>query len=234
MQQYREYTAAEALERPALMDVGERAEFLTKTYLHLFGAIAAFVAVEVALFSTGVAATIAAPLLGNWLIALGGFMLVGMVFTSVAHRAKTVPMQYLGLGGYVLADAVLFCPLLYIADHYAPGAIANAAVVTLGSFAGLTMIVFFSRKDFSFLGPFIAFGGAAALVAIVVGAIGGFELGLWFNLAMVVFAGGIVLFKTSALLHSYPANRPVAAALELFAAIALMFWYVLRLFMSRD
>ena len=38
---------------------------------------------------------------------------------------------------------------------------------------------------------------------------------------------------TSNILLHYPEDRYVAAALELFASVALMFWYVLRLFMSR-
>jgi len=35
-------------------------------------------------------------------------------------------------------------------------------------------------------------------------------------------------------LHHYPEDRYVSAALSLFSSVALMFWYVLRLFMSRD
>jgi len=48
------------------------------------------------------------------------------------------------------------------------------------------------------------------------------------------FAGAAVLYDTSNIMHHYPSDRYVAAAMALFASIALMFWYVLRLFMSRD
>lgn len=44
---------------------------------------------------------------------------------------------------------------------------------------------------------------------------------------------GIAHSTTSPALHRYPEDRHVAAALELFASVALMFWYVLRLFLSR-
>ena len=33
-------------------------------------------------------------------------------------------------------------------------------------------------------------------------------------------------------MRDYPENADLAAAIQLFAAVALMFWYVLRLFMG--
>jgi FtsH-binding integral membrane protein len=106
--------------------------------------------------------------------------------------------------------------------------------VTLLGTAGLTAVAFMTRKDFSFLRGLLMWGGMLALVAIAGGVLFGFELGTWFSVAMIGFAGAAVLYDTSNVLHHYPEDRYVGAALELFASIALMFWYVLRLFMSRD
>jgi FtsH-binding integral membrane protein len=50
---------------------------------------------------------------------------------------------------------------------------------------------------------------------------------------MVAFAGAAILYDTSNILHHYSEDRYVAAALELFASVALMLWYVVRLFMNR-
>jgi len=47
-----------------------------------------------------------------------------------------------------------------------------------------------------------------------------------------VLAGGSILHDTSKVLHTYPEDRYVGAALQLFAGVALMFWYVMRLFLS--
>ena len=71
-------------------------------------------------------------------------------------------------------------------------------------------------------------------VLIVAGVIFGFELGTFFSVAMIGLAGAAILYDTSNVLHHYPEDRYVAASLELFASVALMFWYVLQLFMSRD
>ncbi len=72
-----------------------------------------------------------------------------------------------------------------------------------------------------------------ALVLVIAGAIFGFQLGTYFSVAMVGIAGAAILYDTSNVLHHYPEDRYVAAALELFASVALMLWYVLRLFLSR-
>ena len=72
------------------------------------------------------------------------------------------------------------------------------------------------------------------VVSIVGGAIFGFQLGTWFSVAMVGFAGAAILYDTSNVLHHHPEDRYVGAACQLFASVALMFWYILRIFMSRD
>jgi len=217
------------------LETSRRATFITRTYTHLFLAILSFVGIELSIFQSGFAETLASKMLSvNWLFVLGGFMIASWLARSVAHRAKSLPTQYLGLGLFVLAQAIIFVPLLYVADHYAPGAIKSAAMVTIAGTAGLTLIVFYTRKDFSFLRSILAFGGVLALIAIVAGAIFGFQLGTWFSVGMIALAGGGILHDTSKIMHHYHEDQYVGAALELFASVALLFWYVLRLFMSRD
>ena len=161
-------------------------------------------------------------------------MVVGWLATHVAHRVDSKPLQYLALAGFVTAQAIIFVPLLALAMSMQPGMIESAAGVTLLGAGGLTVVAFVTRKDFSFLRGVLVWGGILALIAIVASVLFGFEMGTWFSVAMVGFAGAAVLYDTSNVLHHYPEDRYVAAALELFASIALMFWYVLRLFMSRD
>ena len=215
------------------MDLDARARFVSRVYTHVFGAIIAFTAVEIVLFTTGLAPLIARAMLGtSWLIVLGAFTLVGWLASRAAHQAISLPAQYAALAGFVVAEAIVFVPLLYVAQDYAPGVIQSAAAVTMMGFAGLTAIAFMTRKDFSFLGGMLRWAGVLALVLIVSSLIFGFELGTFFSVAMVGLAGASILYDTSNVLHHYPEDRYVGASLELFASVALMFWYVLRL-MSR-
>lgn len=217
----------------AHLDASTRATFLMRTYGHLVGAVLLFVVLELWYFSTGIADSIAAALLSvSWLMVLGAFLVVGWLASRAAHTSRSMPMQYLALGGFVVAESLIFAPLLYIANSVAPGAIESAAQVTILGFALLTFIVYRSRCDFSFLYPMLQFGFIMALVAIVVAVIFGFQLGIFFSFGMVLLAGGAILYDTSNVFHKYPEDRYVGAALELFASVALLFWYVLSIFLS--
>lgn len=219
----------------AQLSVSARATFIMRTYAHLVGAILGFTAIEMALFSTGLAVPIAQAMLGvSWLFVLGGFIVVGWLASRAAHRATSPAAQYGALVAFVVAEAVIFVPLLVVANLYAPGAIQSAAVVTILGFAGLTAVVFTTRKDFSFLAGVLRWGFIVALVLIVAGVLFGFQLGTFFSVGMIALAGAAILYDTSNVLHHYPEDRYVAAALELFASVALMFWYVLSLFLGRD
>jgi len=212
-----------------------RSTFIWRTYGHVAAAILLFAEIESYLFSSGLAEPLAQSLLGfNWLLILGAFMIVGWLATHVAHSTQSKPLQYVALVGFVVAEAIIFLPLLAIAIRLQPGIVESAVGVTLLGTAGLTAVAFITRKDFSFLRSILVWGGVLALIGIVASVLFGFALGTWFSVAMIGFAGAAVLFDTSNILHHYPEDRYVGAALQLFASIALMFWYVLRLFMSRD
>jgi FtsH-binding integral membrane protein len=210
-----------------------RAEFIGRTYNHLLGSIVAFTLIEYWLFASGLAESIAAVMLqGSWLLVLGGFIVVSWIASRVAATSESMTSQYLALGGFVFAEALIFVPLLYLANSVAPGVITSAALVTLLGFGGLTAVAFTTRKDFSFLGGFLRWAFVLALVAIVAAVLFGFNLGTWFAVGMVGLAGAAILYDTSNVIHHFPEDRYVAAALQLFASVALMFWYVLQLFMS--
>jgi FtsH-binding integral membrane protein len=213
-----------------------RADFISKTYLHLAGAIAAFVGLEVLLFASGVAEPLVNTMLGgrfSWLIVLGAFIAVSYIAQSWAQSAVSLSKQYAGLALYVVAEAIIFVPLLYIAKNFGvPGVIGSAALLTLVLFGGLTAIVFITRNDFSFLRSFLMFGGFAALGIIVVGLLMGFPFGMWFIAPMILLACGYILYDTSNVLHHYRTDQYVAASLALFAAVALLFWYILQMVMS--
>ncbi len=215
--------------------VDSRAAFITRTYTHVVGAILGFVLVELALFESGLAGAVARWMFGfNWILILGAFMLTGWLATRTARTSTSLGMQYFALAAYVVAEAFIFVPLLYLADMKAPGTIDSAVLVTVLGAGGLMFVAHRTRKDFSFLRAVLMWGGILALVAIIGGAVFGFAMGTWFSVIMIGFAGAAVLYDTSNIIHHYPEDRYVAAAMELFASIALMFWYVLRLLSSRN
>jgi FtsH-binding integral membrane protein len=219
----------------------ERAAFIRRTYAHLAGAILAFVALETLLFTVFNDSLL--PIMQTYfslpysgLLLMIGFIGISYLARYWAMNGGSVAMQYAGLSLYVVAEAIIFVPLLFVAKNYSdPVVIPQAGILTLCLFAGLTSVVFFTRKDFSFLGPIIAIGGFIALgfilcAVFIPGAFAGF--GLWFALAMIVLAAGAILYDTSNIMLHYRTDQHVAAALSLFASVAMLFYYVLMALMG--
>lgn len=227
-----EYTAQTVPEA----GLGEsRIAFIRSTYIHLGVALLAFTVLSGILYASGVGVAMLKLISASkwaWIGFLGAFMVVGWFATSWADNAESNQKQLFGLGIYVLAEALIFSPLFAIAAAVAPKAIPAAGLITLLLVAGLTYTAFSTKKDFSFLGGILKIAGFCALGAIIASVIFGFSLGIWFSAIMVVFAGGCVLYDTSNIIHHYPTDRPAGAALHLFASIALMLWYVLRILIS--
>jgi FtsH-binding integral membrane protein len=217
-----------------------KAEFLRRTYMHLAGAILAFTIVEAGLINAlqmagmqGAVFTVMTKM--GWIGVLLAFMVASWVARTWAHSSTSLTMQYMGLGLYVLAEAIIFLPLLIYASHFAPNIIVQAGIMTLAVFAGLTTAVLMTGKDFSFLGTAISLGSWLILATIVCSMLFGFQLGLWFSLGMVAFACACILYTTSTILHHYHPSQYVGAALELFSSIAYLFYNIMMVLLrSRE
>jgi len=216
------------------VSVEDRANFIWKCYAHVVGAILAFAAIETYLFQQGIAEAMAMRISEIWWMIFAAFILGGWGATHVAHRVKSIQAQYAAFAFFIGVEAMIFAPMLFIASVMRPGLIDDAAGVTILGCGGLIATAMITRKDFSFLRGMLIWVGMLAFVGIIFSMISGFQLGTWFSVAMIGFAGAAVLYDTSNIIHHYPQDKYVAASMQLFGSIALMFWYILRLFMSRD
>ncbi|WP_336733371.1 Bax inhibitor-1/YccA family protein [Chryseobacterium sp. VD8] len=213
----------------------EKAEFYKKTYLHVALAILAFIGVETVLLKTVPPEVIGLIFQGKltWLLIIGVFWLAS-VLANKWSLSQSRSVQYMGLGFYILLEALIFMPMIYIAVVNVGGSIIyQAAMLTIAMFAGISFVAFTSKRDFSFLRNIIVIGGFISLGLIVGGMIFGFDLGLWFSVGMVILASATILYQTSKLKDSYTTDQYVGASLQLFASIMLLFWYILRILMSR-
>jgi FtsH-binding integral membrane protein len=215
-----------------------RREFIKRTYAHLAVAVLAFVGLEYLLLNSPVAPKVMSVVGASrwgWLLVLVAFMAVAWLAERWARSSASPGMQYLGLAVYVVAEAIIFIPLLYIATFYAryEGLLATAALITAVVFAGLTAIVFLTKHDFSWMRGILYAGGLAAMAVLLASLIFGFNLGTVYSGALVLLASGYVVYHTSQILRAYPVGSHVAASLALFASVALLFWYILRILMDR-
>ncbi len=226
-------------EPAAAAPVSARVAFIRRTYLHLAAAVFAFVALSAALIASGVAEQLIKDVFMASKFAWVGMMVlfIGGTYAAqyMAQSRQSIGMQYAGLTMYVLLYTLLFVPILTIATLPQYGGNIKlplqAGIVTLAVFAGLTVAVFASGKDFSFLGPILWVGSLAALGVILCSVFFGFSLGLVFSAVMVALFAAFIIYDTSNIVHRYSTNEHVAASMALFGSVAMLFYYILRIFM---
>lgn len=230
----------------------DRAQFYRRTYAHVAGAFVAWAMLLAVFFTTGMAVPIAKMFFGMGTLGMLAVMLgLGFATTAaqtMAYSRESKGTQYAGLGLAILAEAVLFVPLIFLvvtqmpeAHTGAPGAWAAAiqsvfapALLTTGLLiAGLTATVFLTNKDFSFLRAAVTIGMFAAIGVIICAMIFGFTLGLFFAVAMVVLMAAAILYQTWQIKDQASPDQYVGAATALFIAFVTLLWYVIRIFMSR-
>jgi FtsH-binding integral membrane protein len=214
-----------------------RAAFIRRTYAHLAGAILAF-GLLLALLLQFVTPEALAQVLNavpySWLLVLGAFMVGGLVAQWWAQSDSSPALQYAGLGLYVVLQALIFLPIMCFAVYRLDDwtIIPTAGIMTLAVFAGLTLTVFTTKQDFSFLGSILWVGAMIALGIIVVAVLFKITLGVLFSFAMIALMSGFILYDTSNVMRYYRTDQHVAAALALFADIATLFFYILRVVMA--
>lgn len=221
----------------------ERATFIRRTYAHLAGAILAFAAIEWVIFGLISQQDLDSAMLRYLQMPFSGLILMlvfmggGYLARRWAYSGADAAMQYAGLAVYVVLEAAIFVPLLWFVMRYAGNPtelLTEAGVLTLCLFGALTTVAFVTRKDFSFLGPILTIASFLMLGVFILGMIFGFGgLSLWIAFAMIALAAGFILYDTSNVLHHFRTDMHVAASLELFASVAVLFYYIIIVLMSR-
>jgi len=237
----------------ATLGVSDRVAFLRKTYGLLGVALVGFAVVTAGMmrFATETSLRFSGWALNgrlNWLLVLGVFMVVGYIARRLAFSETSRGLQLLGLGLYIFVQSALLQPLLWILifrfgdramlssgvliSGQAGSILMQAVVITLAIFIGLTLTVFITKKDFSFLRGALTIASFAVLGVILASMLFGFSLGALFCGAVILILAGYILYETSLVMSRFPPTAYVAAALMLFSTIATLFWYVLQLLMS--
>ncbi len=212
--------------------------FITLTYVNLMGAVALFALLEYLVF-----AIVGRETIMNFLISTGGRVLgfgtlalcLGgpWIANQILQNSESRAAQYSVLAFYSVMYAILFVPILTIAQNFCEAPVISQAIgLTVSIFAALSAAVFVTRANFSFLRTGLVFMGIAALVLIVVALIFGFELGIWFSVAMIIFACGYILYDTSNLIHECGDGDDIVASIALFGSLMTLFFYILRLLIA--
>lgn len=225
----------------ALAAADERATFLRRTYSLLLAAVLTFAAT---LWAAGnvepvraLADSLARTIFGSrwgWILYLGLFIGGSWLVHAFAERK---PINLVLFFGFAFLMGLLTAPLIYmVLAKGAAGvtAINQAAVLTALIFTGLTAYVFYSGKNFSFLGGALSIGSFALIGIAIAGMLFGFSVGIWWSVLAVVLFVGYILYDTDAILKRYPTTAYVSAACVLFVDVILLFQHLLMILSRRD
>ena len=154
-------------------------------------------------------------------------------FASFAARKPGLNM--VALFSFTTVSGLTLGPLLY---QVGPSIAAEAFALTAITFAGLSMYVVVSKKDFSFMSGFLMTG----LIVLVVGGL----LNMFFiqsgmmhfvmSGASVLLFSGFILYDTSNILRYYGTDEYVSATLALYLDVLNLFIALLSILgiMSRE
>jgi modulator of FtsH protease len=183
------------------------------------------------LLFSAVTATVAlntnAPYLGPWLT-LGIYFGLLMLTTSLRNSAWGLVSVFAltGFLGYTLG------PLLNLYLHlYTNGSmlVGYAMGATGVIFLGLSGYALTSRRDFSFMGGFLAAGILVAFLAAVANIFLAIPaLGLAVSSVFVLLMAGLILWQTSAMVHGGETNY-IMATITLYVALFNLFTSLLQI-----
>jgi modulator of FtsH protease len=198
----------------------ERASVIKQTYV-LFG-MAVFSALAGG-YVGGTSETLARLFSGwlGWILAIVLLNAVPRIAIAVRHN-PVLGISALVFDGFISGIAI--SPLLYLARMVAPDLILAALGITAFIFLGVTGYVMTSGRTFSaprglMVGIFFSIMGAMILNAFLnIGV-----LGILISFGIGIFGVCILVYSTSAVLHTPDADSPIPGALMLFAGVFNVF-----------
>ena len=146
---------------------------------------------------------------------------IGLIFFA-SFAARKPGLNMIALFSFTTVSGLTLGPLLY---QVGPSIAAEAFGLTAVTFAGLSMYVVYSKKDFSFMSGFLMTG----LIVLVVGGL----LNMFFiqsgmmhfvmSGASVLLFSGFILYDTSNILRYYGTDEHVSATLALYLDVLNLF-----------
>lgn len=158
----------------------------------------------------------------------------GMAFG--VHAISRVPVVgVLGLLGFGVFTGLWIAPMISFFAATNPSAITSALLGTAGIFGSMTLLGMFTKRDLSGLGAFLFPGVIVAIVLSVVNIffLQSSLLSTALSAVIVLIFSGYVAYNTQNILHRYPLNAHVSAAMQLYLDVFIIFIHLLSLFGNR-
>lgn len=154
----------------------------------------------------------------------------------VMRQPRVFPQNVILTSLFTFVEGVWLAPLLAIYESRFPGAVGQAGMLTLSTFAVLSMYAAFSRRDFSAWGGFFMVGLWVLIATSLINMFVRNEAAsLWLAAGTVFVFGGLLVFDTWRILRSgqYGPDDYVPAAVQIYLDLLNIFLAILRLLGGR-
>lgn len=202
----------------------ERAQLVRRTYtLVFFSILVTMVGATYGMSNAGLMQQIIAH----------PFLTFAAVFVPllVAQGARTrFPLNVGMVVLFTFAMGVMISPTLFFFQQRNPGILPQAATLTVGAFAVLTLYAFVSRRDFSAWGSFFIVGlwvliGTSLLNLFFHNA----TADLWLAGGTVLVFSGLLVFDTWRLRNVFGPDDYVTAAVQIYLDLLNLFLAIVRI-----
>jgi FtsH-binding integral membrane protein len=134
------------------------------------------------------------------------------------------------VGVFAFVEGIILSPILFIYGRSNPGAIGQAALLTLSTFGVLTLYAFVSRRDFSAWGSFFTVGLWVLIATSLINLfVRNATASIWIAGAAVLVFSGLLVFDTWRLRNVYGPNDYVPAAVNIYLDLLNLFLALLQL-----
>jgi len=137
---------------------------------------------------------------------------------------------------FTFIEGIWLSPFLYMSERASPGIVGQAGLLTLSTFAVLSLYTVLSKRDFSAWGSFFIVGLWVLIATSLLNMFVGSALGsLWIAGGMVLVFSGLLVFDTWRLLRSgaYGPDDYVPAAVMIYLDLLNLFIGILSLMNGR-
>jgi FtsH-binding integral membrane protein len=202
----------------------ERATLIRRTYSLVFASILVTMGgVAVGLTQPAIMSAVAAHPIISLICVFAPLMLA-------MSRRDVFPINIGLVFLFTFAEGVVLSPLFYVYGRTMPGVLEQAGLLTVTTFAVLTLYAFVSRRDFSAWGGFLTVGLWVLFATLLLNMFFHNPAAqLWLSAVGLLLFSGFLIFDTWRIRNVYGPDDYVIAAVSIYLDLLNIFLFLLQL-----
>ena len=222
--------------------VDVRLSFVKRVYGWMFAALLVCTLGAAISIQSGMVMSLLRMGIGGIIVLTLAWWGTGYLAIKVRHKPTVNIIAYAVyalMTGFVLSGIIYVAMAMGESNTGSSGTyIYQALGLTLVSFGGISAYAYFTKRDFSFMRGMLTVGFVVVLGLVISSLFIDYSTPLQIAIsgAVVLLFAGYTLYDTQRIFREYPKSEHLAASIQLFGNVVMMFMYILRmiLLLARD